>query len=312
MPDDSTPDANRPPSGQSDSGQPDSGQPSSDSSDANASASGAPESEGPAAIPPSDDGDAPGEASPSTAETAETPEPIDMLAPLFREQALRPEGMEAPPMWLWMTIFGVVLFSTFYLGSYLGDFSPHPWLQEPKVATATTAAAEPVVSGSQIYGSRCANCHQGDGEGVSGAFPPLNQAKWVTGDKGRIIRILLHGMQGEVEVRGNVYNGNMPAWGNQLSNKEIAAVITHVRTQWDNDASEVTADEVRRLREATQGRVQQWTAEELLQPANTGFPEGAPADSVAAALVPSPFSSSPAPSAALPLRLVHTTLSPDA
>jgi mono/diheme cytochrome c family protein len=207
-----------------------------------------------------------------------------MLAPLFREKPLPPEGMEAPPMWLWMTIFGVILFSTFYLGSYIGDFSPDPWLQSSDpVATTSAEPKEVKVDGAQIYSSRCANCHQSNGEGVSGAFPPLNQASWVTDNKGQIIRILLHGMIGEVEVRGNTYNGNMPAWGRQLSDKQIAAVITHVRQSWDNDASEVTAEEVKAVRDATSGRVQAWTADELMEPANmeVGAGENAAGDNAA-------------------------------
>jgi len=88
-------------------------------------------------------------------------------------------------------------------------------------------------------------------------------------------------MIGEVEVRGNVYNGNMPAWG-QLSDAEIAAVITHVRQSWENDASEVTADEVKTVRDATGGRVQPWTAEELMQPENMEI--GAPASDTTTAL----------------------------
>jgi mono/diheme cytochrome c family protein len=214
----------------------------------------------------------------STQESSDggTPEPIDMLAPLFREQPLPPEGMEAPPMWLWMTIFGVILFSTFYLGSYVGDFSPDPWLQssDPPVAAAGTEPEEVAVSGSQIYSSRCANCHQGNGEGVAGAFPPLNKASWVTDNKGQIIRILLHGLVGEMEVRGNTYNGNMPAWGSQLSDAEIAAVITHVRQSWDNDASEVTKEEVATVREQTDGRTAPWQADELMQPENMTVGEG--------------------------------------
>lgn len=214
-------------------------------------------------------------------EAGSSPEPIDQLAPLFREEPLRPEGAEAPPMWLWMTIFGVVLFSTYYLGNYIGDFSPHPWLQAPELAAVEPAGtdAEITVDGAQIYSSRCASCHQSNGQGVSGAFPPLDGTDWVTGDKGRIIRILLHGMQGAVEVQGVTYNGVMPAWGNQLSDAEIAAVITHVRQSWSNDASAVVADEVQRVREATEGRTQPWTAEELN--ANRGIPGGA-ADTVVA------------------------------
>ena len=192
-------------------------------------------------------------------------EPIDMLAPLFREQTLRPEGGEAPPMWLWITIFGVSLFGAYYLGTYAGDFSPHPWLQQPErvQAEAAMAAAAVSVDGAQIYSSRCASCHQADGQGVSGAFPPLDAAEWVTGEKGEIIRILLHGMQGEVVVKGETYNGVMPAWGRQLSDEEIAAVITHIRQNWSNEATEVTTSEVGRVRDETTDRATPWSAEEL-------------------------------------------------
>lgn len=254
-------------------------------------ASGTGSSEGPNENAAASDDAAPGAESdpgpdtgPDTGPDA-SPEPIDMLAPLFREQPLPPEGMEAPPMWLWMTIFGVLLFSTFYLGSYIGDFSPDPWLQSSKPVASTETAAEPEpVSGSQIYSSRCANCHQSNGEGVANAFPPLNQARWVTDDKGPIIRILLHGLIGEIEVRGNVYNGNMPAWGNQMSDEEIAAVITHVRQSWDNDASEVTAEEVKAVRDATAGRATPWTPDELREPPNMEVPAASTSDETAAAL----------------------------
>jgi mono/diheme cytochrome c family protein len=91
-------------------------------------------------------------------------------------------------------------------------------------------------------------------------------------NKGQIIRILLHGMQGEMEVDGEVYNGAMPAWGSTLSDREIAAVITHVRQSWDNDYSDVTADEVAGVRGATEGRASPWTAEELAEDANQTVP----------------------------------------
>lgn len=214
----------------------------------------------------------------------ESPEPIDLLQPLFREQPLRPEGAEAPPMWLWMLIFGTLLFGAFYLGAYVGDFSPYPWLQSPQsLAQAEAAPAEPTpVSGASVYSSRCANCHQGNGEGVANAFPPLNRARWVE-NEGQIIRILLHGMQGPVEVRGATYNGNMPAWGTILSDAEIAAVITHVRQQWDNDFSTVTADQVAGVRASTEGRTAPWTAEELDQSENQTVPDAAASESQATA-----------------------------
>jgi hypothetical protein len=66
----------------------------------------------------------------------------------------------------------------------------------------------------------------------------------------------------------------MPAWGSQLSDAEIAAVITHVRQSWDNDASEVTKEEVATVREQTDGRTAPWQADELMQPENMTVGEG--------------------------------------
>lgn len=203
-----------------------------------------------------------------------SPEPVDMLQPLFREEPLPPEGGEPPQMWLWILIFGVLLFGTFYLGLYIGDFSPDPWLQSPEPVAQRGGPPEPEpVSGSQVYSARCASCHQSNGQGVSGAFPTLIGTSWVE-NKGQIIRILLHGMQGEVVVKGETYNGNMPAWGGILDDREIAAVITHVRQSWENDYDEVTANEVAGVRSATEGRTAPWSPEELQQSENQSVPAG--------------------------------------
>ena len=127
--------------------------------------------------------------------------------------------------------------------------------------------------GEEIYEDRCATCHQLDGAGVKGVFPPLAGARWVTGDKGRLIRIILHGMRGEVEVKGSTYNSAMPAWGNVLSDQEVAEVATYVRSHWSNHASEVSTNEVARVRAATSARSGLWTAAELQEPEHTGIPE---------------------------------------
>lgn len=204
-------------------------------------------------------------------QAGEFDEPVDQLQPYFREQPLQEEGAEAPPLWIWMLIFGVLFFGVYYLGRFIGDFSTYPWLQQPGSIGLVATAAEPVVDGAQVYSSRCANCHQADGQGVTGVFPPLVDSEWVTGEKGVIIRILLHGMQGPVEVNGEVYNGYMPAWA-QLSDAEIAAVITHERQSWTNSASAVLEIEVEAVRALTAGRTEAWTAEELVQPANQTVP----------------------------------------
>ncbi len=220
-----------------------------------------------------DDSSSASEPERTSSDPESTPEPIDMLRPLFREEPLPPEGGEPPQLWLWMLIFGVLLFCVFYLGLYVGDFSSDPWLQSPEPTAQAGPPVEEAVSGEQVYSSRCASCHQADGQGVSGNFPTLVGTSWVE-NKGQVIRILLHGMQGEVTVQGETYNGNMPAWGTTLSDEEIAAVITHVRQSWDNDYGEVTADEVEAVRSSTEGRSAPWEAEELQQDANQTVPTG--------------------------------------
>ncbi|NBB85461.1 MAG: c-type cytochrome [Bacteroidetes bacterium] len=196
--------------------------------------------------------------------------------PLDRERTLEPEGTEAPPLWLWIVIFSVAFFGAYYMGAYVGDFSADPhYMYRDRVASVADEAEVVAVDGGQIYTQRCQTCHQADGEGVAGVFPPLNQAtQWLTGPEGRPIRILLHGLGGELNVRGETYNGQMPAFG-QLDDEEIAAVLTHVRQSWDNDASEITADQVAAVRDAEAGRTDPWRADELLTDEGSSVPGSA-------------------------------------
>lgn len=126
--------------------------------------------------------------------------------------------------------------------------------------------------GEQIYNTRCMSCHQMGGRGVPGTFPPLTDTKWVNGDKGRLIRLLLHGLTGSIEVQGTTYSGVMPPWGGALDDEGIAQISTYIRTNFGNDASPVTAEEVAKVRAATKGRKKPWTAKELNQEKNLGIP----------------------------------------
>lgn len=130
--------------------------------------------------------------------------------------------------------------------------------------------------GEEIYNAKCATCHGRGGEGIGGVFPPLIGTDWVTGDEATLIRILLHGMRGAVEVNGQPYSGIMPAWQSVLSDEEIAQVATYVRTSWGNEAGPVAADEVGRVREAASGRSDAWTAEELRDAVETEALQAAP------------------------------------
>jgi mono/diheme cytochrome c family protein len=135
--------------------------------------------------------------------------------------------------------------------------------QTPAATEApTTVAAGP--DGAALYG-RCAACHQANGMGLAGAFPPLGKSEWVTGDPGIPIRVVLHGLQGEITVEGQKYNSMMLPYGGtgEMSDAEVAAVLTYVRSSFGNSASAVTADEVAAVRAATAGRTTPWTAAEL-------------------------------------------------
>jgi mono/diheme cytochrome c family protein len=117
--------------------------------------------------------------------------------------------------------------------------------------------------GENLYGQHCATCHGQQGTGVGGAFPPLTGAEWVTGDEDTAIRILLHGLQGRIGVNDRTYNNVMPAFGRRLSDDEVAALLSYVRSAWGNEAEAVSPEDVAEVRRRHAGRSQPWTAAQL-------------------------------------------------
>ncbi len=97
--------------------------------------------------------------------------------------------------------------------------------------------------GQNIYDAQCALCHRPDGKGVKELYPPLAGTSWVTGSKDRLIATVLRGLSDPIEVNGETYQEQMPAY-TMLSDEEIAAVLTFIRKQWGNDAGPVRPAEV--------------------------------------------------------------------
>ncbi len=132
-------------------------------------------------------------------------------------------------------------------------------------AGATTAqAAAP--NGESLYQQRCSSCHQANGQGSPGVYPPLAGSEYAAAaNSGVPIRIVLHGLQGPITVKGQEFNSLMPAYGLgiTMSDDEVAAVLTYVRSSWGNTASAVTAHDVHEVREETQGHTGAMTAELL-------------------------------------------------
>lgn len=116
----------------------------------------------------------------------------------------------------------------------------------PAKPTATTAAKGNAAAGKTVYLQACATCHQPDGGGVQNMNPPLHKTSYVLGDKTRLAGIVLRGMSGKA-INGETYSGVMPAFAH-LTDKQIADVLTYVRSSFGNRASAVSTNDVKKGR----------------------------------------------------------------
>ena len=134
-------------------------------------------------------------------------------------------------------------------------------------------------SGRQHYLSTCAGCHGTDGAGLNRFAPPLIGSEWVLGDEKRLALILLHGMEGPVQIAGKIYDAPeilpvMPAHST-MDDAAITSILTYIRNEWGNQAGAVSRRLVGMTRITSQGRVMPWTAAELNQHIqNTKLVEG--------------------------------------
>ncbi len=149
----------------------------------------------------------------------------------------------------------------------------HGMAEKKSVIPATQAGAidnKILAAGKAIYSRDgfCVTCHQADGKGLEAAgFPPLAGSNWVLGSDERIIKLVLKGIYGPIEVNGKKYPGQVPMtpFEGMLKDDEVAAVITYVRNSFGNKASAVTADKVKAVRAAIKTKTGFYTPEELLK-----------------------------------------------
>ncbi|TYP93582.1 Cytochrome c, mono- and diheme variants [Fodinibius salinus] len=138
-----------------------------------------------------------------------------------------------------------------------------PDLDEPTEIPFNEEGDPTLLNGESLFSQNCASCHGGNAEGVSGAFPPLLNSEWITGDKSTPIRILLHGLQGEIEVQGQTYQGIMPSFKARLSAAEIASLLTYLREKSDGDYPTVSQQDVVEVANSFSNRTTPWSASEL-------------------------------------------------
>lgn len=180
-------------------------------------------------------------------------------------------GREPPQMWLLGVIMAAMFFSGMFLIANSGGFQADVY-DANRVAwagggPAGDTAQDPKVLGKRVYSQNCAVCHQQTGQGVPGSFPPLAGSEWVLGQEwhgdNHMVKIVIHGLQGPVTVKGQTYNNTMAPWGSVLKDEQIAAVLTYIRSEWGNDAPPIGQEFVAKVREQTKDRTTPWTMQEL-------------------------------------------------
>jgi mono/diheme cytochrome c family protein len=184
-------------------------------------------------------------------------------------------GDAGVPVWL-VLLLGLLL----YLGmNYVNDSGGwfNPEVFEPFQTYADVKKNQPydpvgarMALGEATFAKSCALCHQANGLGKEGQFPPLAGSDWLlAAGPNRIGRIVLNGLSGPIRVEaanGVVsLNAAMAPLGGTYSNEELAAALSYVRQQWGNKGSEITADQIAAIRAAVAGHPAPFTPDELLK-----------------------------------------------
>lgn len=132
----------------------------------------------------------------------------------------------------------------------------------PKIVPLNEAQTALYEKGKTIYATLCAACHQPHGFGLDGLAPPLVDSEWVLGKAELPARIIMHGLAGPVKVGGRSFNLAMPPLP-QLTDEDVAGVLTYIRREWEHNASPVDTKTVTAIRTQTKGRTAMWTEQEL-------------------------------------------------
>jgi mono/diheme cytochrome c family protein len=207
-------------------------------------------------------------------------------AAVQREKREPRVGAEPLSIWL-IAVYGLaVFFGGAYLGRYSGNFitgglDPMGAPPAPKKAVTGPGGGEqaaelsPRDRGKKIFSANCQTCHQANGLGVPGQYPPLAGSEFTTGGSRRMAMIVLKGLQGPVTVKGQQFGtAVMQPWDKTLTDKQIADVMTYERSEWGNTASPVSAEQIAALRKELANHPNSFTEPELLAAPEGDLPGG--------------------------------------
>ena len=220
----------------------------------------------------------------------ETEDVQETHAAIAREKIEPRVGSEPLPLWL-IAVYGLaVFFGGAYLGRYAGNFGGDglDYLGgAPRVVSkagggaanaAQTAELTPAEKGKKIFSANCATCHQANGLGVAGQYPPLAGSEYVVNGTRRPGMIVLKGLEGPLTVKGSHFGtAVMQPWEKTLTDQKIADVLTYIRQEWGNTAGPVSAEGVAALRKELADHPASWHEADLQAvPADAELPGGAP------------------------------------
>ena len=185
---------------------------------------------------------------------------------ILREHDEPAEGREPVTLWLVAVFMALVFWGGAYLVYYSGGFRADAFNPRRGMAGSAVDSNDPATLGRRTFTQKCVLCHQSTGLGVPGIYPPLAGSEWVLARAGHgdnhLVSILLHGLQGPVEVSGKTFNNAMPGW-KAMRDDQIAAVLTYIRSQWGNSALPITPEFVAQIRARTADRGEAWGRNEL-------------------------------------------------
>ncbi len=188
-----------------------------------------------------------------------------------RLQSQKPEkkdGYSLTPLVLLGVMCSAVFFGSIYMAHNAVRFDPlvvneHAKREKPGAAGAVALTRAQL--GKKIFLSTCATCHQANGLGVPGQYPPLAGSEWAQGPEERVIRIVLQGLNGPITVNGTDFNNVMAPLGAVLKDEQIANVLSYVRAELGNKAPEVQPETVAKVRAEVADHAGYWTAPDLLK-----------------------------------------------
>src|SRR5712691_4243391 len=196
-------------------------------------------------------------------------------AAVQREKREPRVGAEPLSIWL-IAVYGLaVFFGGAYLGRYSGNFSGEaldPYGGEPQAMKKAAgpqgeqqqAELSPRDRGKKIFSANCQTCHQANGLGVAGQYPPLAGSEFVINGTRRPAMIVLKGLEGPLTVKGSHFGtAVMQPWDKTLTDQKIADVLTYIRQDWGNTAGPVSAEGIAALRKELAAHPASWHEADL-------------------------------------------------